>query len=258
MNPEKYYDRIEHYLSGNMSEEERTQFDQDSRQNPELQQALDLFQFSQEAIEVEIENDLRSQMKEWQAEDSTSKASPLKVVSLRRRILSIAAAACVLLLLGTVALNHSNNHYTNEALALALYSSPDLSTNRSGSPTATEAYNAAATAFRNGDFSLAISQLSNISDPSNDALYLLGHSYLRNREASKAADLFRQLSQSPDSRINEKGEWHLVLALLELGQDSSERDELLAKIQADPGHSFHAQATQLQDSLNSIWRKFTR
>ncbi|MEM9918055.1 MAG: hypothetical protein AAF990_08165 [Bacteroidota bacterium] len=253
MNPEKYYDRIEHYLSGNMSEQEQNDFDKESKENPELQMAVDLFQLSQEAIEVDVESDLRQQMNNWQAEEQPTNIRPLKVASRRRRLSYIAAAACVLLLIGTFTIQWNAGNYSNEALASQYYQLPLGSDIRSGSAALDQNFDQAMNAFDDGAFEESMRLLGKASTPKSQ--YLLAHSYFQLGQFEQAISSFDKVVASNDSRLKEKAEWFGLLSRLEAGQEVQAR---LVKITADEGHSYHQQSIELNESLNSIWRNFTK
>lgn len=72
MNNEQLYYKIEAYLKGALSAEERAAVEQEIASNPEAALELQLQQVELDAMEVVLENDLRSKASRWLAEDDAS------------------------------------------------------------------------------------------------------------------------------------------------------------------------------------------
>jgi anti-sigma factor RsiW len=69
MNNEELYDKIEAYLNGNLSEEERAAVELEIQTNPEAALEFQWQQVELEAMEAMLERDLRSKIPQWLDED---------------------------------------------------------------------------------------------------------------------------------------------------------------------------------------------
>jgi hypothetical protein len=69
MNDEQLYDKIEAYLKGALSEEERAAVEREIQNNPEAALELQLQQVELDAMEVLLERDLRGKVNQWLDED---------------------------------------------------------------------------------------------------------------------------------------------------------------------------------------------
>lgn len=69
MNNEELYDKIEAYLKGRLSEEERAAVEREIQTNPEAALEFQLQQVEMEAMEAMLERDLRGKIHQWLEED---------------------------------------------------------------------------------------------------------------------------------------------------------------------------------------------
>lgn len=69
MNEEQLYDKIEAYLKGTLSDEERAAVEREIQHNPEAALELQLQQVELDAMEVLLERDLRGKVNQWLDED---------------------------------------------------------------------------------------------------------------------------------------------------------------------------------------------
>ncbi len=95
------YNKIEAYLEGSMPEPERQAFEQTLAQDAELATQVKLQRFERDAMELLVEEDLRSDMKTWKREmlESYAANNPDNIRRLRlrrRRYLAIAASFLVI------------------------------------------------------------------------------------------------------------------------------------------------------------------
>lgn len=76
MHDEQLYDKIEAYLKGTLSEEERAAVEQEIQNNPDAALELELQQVELDAMEVLLERDLRGKIDQWLDEDEPPPPSP--------------------------------------------------------------------------------------------------------------------------------------------------------------------------------------
>lgn len=115
------YDKIEAFLDQRMPEIERKAFEQAIAQDPELATQVELQRFERDAMEVLVEEDLRSDMKVWKKEMLQSYAAnnPDNIRKLRRRRRRYLAVAASFLVIVTAAALLWLNPFTNEQSAIA-------------------------------------------------------------------------------------------------------------------------------------------
>ena len=107
MEKDPTYDKIEAYLDKSLPEKERRDFEQEMTQKPELATQVDLHRFERDAMELLVEEDLRTDMNVWKKEMLQTYAAnnPQNIRRLkvrRRRFLAIAASFLILVTAGTL------------------------------------------------------------------------------------------------------------------------------------------------------------
>lgn len=107
MEKDPTYQKIEAYLDRSMTEAERSAFEQDIAQDAQLATQVELQRFERDAMELLVEEDLRTDMKTWKKEmlqDYAAK-NPDNIRRLKvRRMRFLAIAASFLVLLAAAAL----------------------------------------------------------------------------------------------------------------------------------------------------------
>lgn len=258
------FDKIEAYLSGEMTETEATTFDKEVATNKELAAAVDRHLLAHDAIEVMIEDNLRAEMKDWSAAENKNKEAKIHQLGqkkesggkVRRLVYRLAAAASVALVVGFFGLQFSNTNYSNTALSAGAYNfdlSATRSTNTAQNPLATglKAYEAA-------NYTAAIQFFQNIptANPQySEAQYYLGHSLYQNKDYDQAINTFEKVIRSNDVRYKEAAEWYQVVNYVAAKKEGNDFTRLLNQLVTDEGHPYHKNAVELDAKLNSFWRK---
>ncbi len=106
MNQDIYFEKLERYLDGELPEEERKAFETQLQTDEKLKEELAFHQMARQAVEVNIENELRAELNTWKAKEQNN---GMKVVRFRRRALSIAAAVLLLVVAGWLVLFRGNS-----------------------------------------------------------------------------------------------------------------------------------------------------
>jgi tetratricopeptide (TPR) repeat protein len=70
------FDKIEAYLQEDLNAAEKAAFEQEMAQNPDLAEQVEMHRFEWDGMEVLLENDLRSNMAQWQEEEKQLEATP--------------------------------------------------------------------------------------------------------------------------------------------------------------------------------------
>lgn len=259
MDLELYIDRIEQYETGALNDAGRTQFETELAENPDLKEALALYRQANAAIEQNIENSLRAQLQQWNAEDRKMTAQPggARIVSMRSNWMRWAVAASVTLLVGWFGFQYAGSHYSNQALYLANYEKPADSAFRAGTP-GEHPLQAGFDALQAGNLTAALTFFKTIP-PENEryaeAQYYLGHAAMQAGQYDAALIAFQRVTERHESKFQEKAEWNLLLCYVATGLTGDPSFKaLLGRVAASPEHSYQEQARALQEKLGSVWR----
>lgn len=251
-------DKIEAYLSGNMTGAERQAFEAEIGKDQSLAEEVDAVRLAREAVELSISDSLRARFQEWgQTASTETKTEEAKVVTMtpRRslgRILSIAAS--VLLILAVGSFWYANNQFSTDTMAAAYYDnvSLDLSVRGDADPMAN-----AVDALENGNYTEADAYFSSIAEGDDlyfDAQYYLAHSLYRQGAYAASIEQLDNLAAVTNPNLRENGAWLKVLNYLALGQtENDDFQTLLNSMVEDDGHAHHNDAVALDKKLNSFW-----
>ena len=245
MKLENYYDRIDQYHAGELSTGDRQNFERELGSNDELRQAEELYRLSLSALDYGVEESLRKDLKKWEKEGNQA-TSGGRIITLRRSIFILSAAAAVLLLV-FFARPFLMPAPSGDELFASYYESPDAQSMRGGS-VPQNALTAAKKALAEESYADAIEDFSRI--PEGDALYVeaqyyLGHALVGLKNYSAAKKAFAIAADSNESKFKEKGEWNYVLASLKLGPMDAAVESKLKTIAQDEGSSFAKDAREI-------------
>lgn len=253
-------DKIEAYVSGEMTGAERQAFEAEMAGNSALAEEVDAFRLAREAVELSISDGLRSQFQEWQETGTnTTKSEEARVVTMTprrnlRRILAIAAS--VLLILTAGSFWYANNQFSADNLAVGYYQDIPMDLYvRGGANSMADAV----AAMQAGNFTEAETFFRSIeagNDQYFDAQYYLAHSLYLQKEYSASIETLNALKEASNNNLKEDGAWLKVLNYLELGQTKDETfQNILSGMLEDEGHTHHSDAVELKNKLNSFWYK---
>jgi hypothetical protein len=246
-----YFERIEQYVSGDMTADARAAFEAELTQNNDLRQALALYRQSNEVVEQGIENNLRQQLQQWAAAEQQP---PLTVVHgpAKSKIWTrLAIAASVALLLGWFGWQWAGSAPSSQELYASYYEKPADSNFRSGGTA--HPLQPGFDALQAENFTAATAFFSTIAPGDEryfEAQYYLGHVYLLSRDYPKAITAFTACANSGEAKFAEKAAWNLALTYLAAGNTEAPAfNTLLEKMATDTNHSFHDKAKKLQEDL---------
>jgi tetratricopeptide (TPR) repeat protein len=245
MKLENYYDRIDQYHAGELSTGDRQSFERELGSNDELRKAEELYRLSLSALDYGVEESLRSDLKKWEKEGNRA-ASGGRIISLRRAIFILSAAAAVLLLV-LFARPFLMPAPSGDELFASYYEAPTESSMRGGS-VPQNALTAGKTALAEESYADAVEDFARI--PEGDGLYVeaqyyLGHALVGLKNYSAAKKAFAIAADSNESKFNEKGEWNYVLASLKLGPMDAAVESKLKTIAQNENSSFVKEAREL-------------
>ncbi len=257
----KYYDRINEYVEGSMSSENRQLFESELKTNDALKTEYDLYLATMKTLEVfaldQISEELKSLSiaEENTLHDSSESIPSGRIISFPRRILGLAATLLLLIVAGT--LWWSNAQYSDRQLAKRNFITPNLSTVRGD--TNLEILTEASEAFYQGKYKMIIKQLQSLdsSHPAYvDAQFILGYTYLKNEQPQDALTAFQKVLKSDKDQLKASAEWHMILAHLDVG-DQKAAEIALDELLQYPTGAYYSKAKTLKKDLDSFWHKLT-
>ncbi len=258
MENKNYIELIERYTLGQLGPQETKDFESALSSDKQLKKFYRLYLASLDAIETDIEKDLRNDLKSWEKESAapkTNRTSETKVVPMRRRMMTWAAAS-FLLLAGFFGMNYLGNSggslNPHDQFYADYYKAPALSTFRDSNPTDKD-WQANLDQLINGENEKALAYFNSIeADNGNylEAQYLAGHTNMRLKRYDDALKNFKEGMKGETSRYTDKSEWNYLLANLKKENWEDDFMLLLKKI-ANSDHSFELQAKELLSKIES-------
>jgi tetratricopeptide (TPR) repeat protein len=265
MNIELYIERIEQYETGAMTASGRSDFEKELAENSELQEALALYRQANDAIEQNIENNLRTQLQGWASNDARASAAETRpagrVVSMGTVWMRWAMAAGVALLIGWFGFQWAGNQYSDQALYASYYEKPADSAFRAGD-SETHPLQPGFDALQGGKYADAMVFFSDIR-PDNDryaeAQYYFGHAAVQLKQYDTAIGAFRRCAERNETKFSEKAQWNQLLVYVAAGRTNDPEFKALLEIMTlSEENSFNSQAKALQGKLGSVWRNIAR
>lgn len=251
-------DKIDDYLMGYLSPEDKAAFEKDIAADEELAAAVAVQKLQHRAWQLAERDTLRSEMADWKKEKTTnlsiemplkSEETGAKVVSMSRRIYQLAAAASVLLVVAFVANWLFFSIPSDAELFKKYYDEPSFTTKGNAELTPLDE---AIRYIETQNYNEAIRVLESINDASlnTQKLFLLSHCYFKKADYSHAISALETvINQSNDISSIQQAEWKIVLIQLTAGQKNATFKSLLNKIANDPNHAYQSKASDLSKQL---------
>ena len=252
------WERVEAYLSGELTEDERTVFEQRIRQDPELMQVVEQAKIGRLAVrQYGLRNDLKAihaQMMAQRQPTGTSLSSDTRKTAKSRsqpQVLPLwkyagrIAAGVVLMVLSFSTFRFVTLSSENLSEGRALYA---VETNRGAEEDGMKAEMRAA--YAQGDYHRCVdlyeSRQPAFNPAANETNLIAGNAYLFLNQPEKAESCFRKVL-SANKRLLEKpfqedAEYYLALCLLRSGR-VAEAEVLFAGLRQNPGHAYHSQVS---------------
>ena len=268
MSPEDQQVRIDNYLLGLGTPEERREFEEELSRDPGLGEQLAGTRLAMDAIELFEDDRLKSHLQTLEAglagtqppAEATpsapvpgpeAKVIPLAPLKRSRRTLLAYAASLLLLLLAGWWLFQQSSTTTPAQLAVASFEPYDNITPgpvRSSGDDTTEA-----AAYRNydlGNYDQAI-QLFSALPPTHPRSFYLGQSLLAQKRYAEAESVFTPLSQLSVDEFSLMGESTYALGISQLGLNEVEAARAtLRKAATVPGNRLAGEARALLEKLD--------
>lgn len=233
----KYFEEIEAYVEGEMSDEARLAFEEKLAKEPELKQEYSAYLATQKVAKILGLQELRTM--------PTSKA---KKRATYRPWLTAASFALFAFLSAAF---YSYFNYRPSLLMAEYQILPEKSASLDGNTTLAEAWQAT----EEGDYSTTLQLLSPDRgtggiDPAANRLYL--YALLESKQTSAALNYLAQIRPtSSDPTLD----WYQVLAFLQAGNKTQALTEI-ESILSQVNHPFYDQAQALKQKLTGIWGRW--
>jgi TolA-binding protein len=225
-------EKIMNYLDGLMNADEKSDFESQLKQSPELQQQLADLQIAIEAVrqfgtKERVGNLHREMIKELKPQKSSG-----KIISMNKglRLALAVAAGALLILVGVQTFKYFGN--TPGKLYNEAFVDYSLSAERGIKETTTKTEEL----YRKGEYSRVINSAGNLNLSARDS-FLIAVSFLKNGDVPSAIKSFNQISAV--SPYYNDAEFYLSLAYLKNKNYRGALD-LATKIHNDPNHPYHS------------------
>jgi TolA-binding protein len=258
MNNQDTYEKIEAYLSGDMTGAELKQFEKSLEDDKALASQVELFRNLDNALADEKALKLqRETLKLGETYFNKQEAAPAPVrrLSVYRRPLAIAASVALIVSLGVLfwTLNSGGGSLTNEELYTAYYEPYSFAETVRGDEEPQNTYEEALTAIKEGKYSAAIELLqTHLTQQPSDmrATFALATTYLEADppQWSEAASYYQAVIDDGNSLMVDRAKWYL--ALIYIKQDETEQaSPLLQTLQSSADKRLARQAESLLKEL---------
>jgi hypothetical protein len=242
-------DRIEMYVLGQLSAQEKQRFEQEMKTNPALTDEVSRMRTIHDALEISVEDDLRQKLQRMrESEKHYSSSKPDVIIHPLYSRLAIAAGILIILFAGIwLFMNRESDsliafrdqQYLDYDYSRMrgdqnpAYSLPfEIGQDKAGKQKAIQWFSSWLDTHPDDDEAHFIVA---------DLLYKTGHT-----DQAKAHLLM--IIRHPSIRWREKAEWNYVLMSLPLPWDETAK-RLFDDIRHNPDHSYYTQAKALEDKL---------
>lgn len=235
----KRVNRVEAYFRSEMTDREAMAFQSDLETDTELKRIFQEYQLAMEAIDYQVEDELKKRFEVWEQEASGSETMTR---SLMPQVWKIAASLVLV-----VSVIYLINNFIKESptsgiqLAENFYQVPQSPGAEMGK--GEELWSNGLAFYSEGDFQSALNLWSQITDPTLEQLYFMAHVHFIMKDFNKSDELFRAVSAS-SSVYSFDADWFLALSLL-ADEEESSFEEQINKMTSNPGHPYHEDAEKL-------------
>jgi len=260
MSQEIDIEKIEQYLSGQLSPQELTAFERALASNKELAKQVEMMRDLDLALAdekaVEVQQTIQQVGKDFFAADHTSgntKKHSIKRLPFYRRPLAIAAS--ILFLVAAAALiwqmNAGGTSLSNDELFAQYYSIEKMSPTVRGDQQTDSLYNLALLQYNDKQYSSAINHLNTLLEQDPDNLQFvnaLANAYLNDQQLEKAKVQFKRIVEDGKSIMAPKAIWYLALIQIKQGK-VEEAKKQLEQLTTTEDLTLAKQASALLDAL---------
>ncbi len=183
---QKYIERAETYLRGNLAESDRKNFERDLASDPELKLAFDQCRLAMDVVDRQVEIDLSSKFRHWGKEKDSGRSH---LMSLAWKI-----AASVAVIIGVYfILFQRSPTLSHQQLALKFYQTPPAPDRTMGGED--RLWAKGIEAYQQQQYRVAIDNWSRITRRTPEVSYFLANAYFNNMDYQSAILIFKDLSE---------------------------------------------------------------
>jgi tetratricopeptide (TPR) repeat protein len=237
---------IECYLDGQLSEEEKSSFEQELKNDPKLQLELKKHKFIRQAGEHIYAQDLKKHFEKVRIK-SLSDQAPVIPIYKRRKWLGLAASIILILTFGI--LFTYNSSYPSRLIASS-YTQPSLDRTRgSESNNVNMLLEQAMQYHAKQEYQQAIELFNKITDDMPqfvESMEMLSDAYVQTKDYSLARDILVKITRrtSRGLSIEERMKWNLALIHLKL-KETKEAKDILEELAKDPSSTYYIKAQKV-------------
>ncbi len=245
----KYFDIIERYCNGEMSECERNKFDNELLHNDELKEEFEFYSKVIDGIKGFHVSKLKSQFKEIDLQLDSELVKSNKP-SIKQIIIYSIAAIFTLLVVSYAVFNLILKNQNLKEIALK-YNEEEKGLPVLMSISENSQLNEAMTLYKIKDFQGSLNILQKLlpTNIGNDTLiFYSGINYQMLDSTGNAINCFMEITSLKSSAFIEKAEFRLALCYLKL-EDKQKSEEVLRNIIIHPSHLFKEKAIMLLKEL---------
>lgn len=236
--------RVESYIKGELSPDEKRQFDQEIANNSELAAIYREYTLAMDAIDHQVESELREQFSNWEKRGDTKQQS----VKFLPILWKVAASFIFIAAVYSVFIQNSNEFESRQQIALNAYELPASPGRTMGE--SSELWDEGLIAYEASDFATAADKWSTIENPNVEIQFYLAHANFNIPKYDESIKLFTSLSKST-SGYKQSSEWQLLLSYL-AAEEIRLSDDLVRKITDDPKHPFFQKVRDLEKNLKKL------
>ena len=236
-------ERIENYLTGRMSPEEKVEFESMLKSDPELNALFLRHKYFLDGVQGMKINALSSRL-------SQIRSTPVR----RRTYLRIMAYAASVLILASLVYLLAKPAFTisaMERLADKYYAPPLAELQRSEPGYDDQDYQNAMEAFNTKNWKRArehFARIPNTHPGYEQAQYFLAHAFVGEKEYQSAHDVFERIGQLKGA-YEQQAQWNTVLTEMYLIYPKEDIEDKLKKIKNGESHFYRDKAAELLDEL---------
>jgi hypothetical protein len=243
-----YYEQIEEYLKGTLSEGEKQSFEAEMEKDEDLRKTVKKFPLLKKVMQEYVREEAKSIVDEVvQKKGFRQKQQP------RRIPLNVRRWAAIALFPILAALTYSNVKYPTDSILRAAHDTPTEMNFKSGQ-TLDQEWDDVIDLWDKNKKPEALNAAEQlvIRYPDNNLLKRnTAHLYFNEKEYEDAVNLFIQVSK--DRRYAEDASFHGALSQVGLKNDIGK--EILEGIASDPGHAYQKESQRVLEKLSSFWRR---
>lgn len=260
MESEKYFEKIETYLAGQMPKAEAEAFRKEAEDNSDLQEMLLQHRLANQSIEMAQDQFLIEKMQAIRKQYGPLTRPETPVIGLRKWM---ARAAAILALIVGGAGVYANLNHSDGAIVRAYYA-PAASPTIAGADLEAEALFSQALSqyYQNKDYAGALQSFMAIGADDKkyrEAQYFIPHCQLQTGNPTQALAGFDQLLQDNNIPVfakREDVEWNRLLCYIDLKEEEKVRQVLRDMLEGEQYSSeLKEKARRLNTQLNSFWRQ---